>query len=230
MVKVTNSEEIANHILSMHNKDKEFFKQKLNRHRDRQAILELLEINDDKGKNLYSQKYKQFLKKKKIFNSDFQDIRFRRNLTNTEFAHVKITAKPSGITEEIKSPVEKIKDEIKHENPRLASNDEREIDSDLEHFENAVYLIPEESVSIFWDGVWQLMKLKWSMIEEFTKEERKSLGKMWQPFFQNYTSEKFIILGIPTIMTFGIFASYVRKGLKIRKENKMKEQKKEGSK
>lgn len=225
----TKSSKLMELIVSQHSKDKEFFKEKYNRGNFKRATLETLGLDNEKGKNLYSVIYKRFLKKKKIYNDDYTNTRFRRDLKDSEFGYVKITAKPSGITEPIKTPVEKIKEEIKYEHPRLASDQKQELDSDLEHFEGSVYLIPEESISIFWDGVWQLMKLKWSMIEEFTQEERKSLGKMWQPFFEKYTSEKFILLGIPTIMTFGILGKHIREARKIRKENKLKEEKKEGS-
>lgn len=216
-------------LLAQFQKDKEFFLEKLNRDNFKIAVLESLSINNDKGKNLYSIVYGKFLKRKKLDKYKYSNPRFRRNLSSSEFKNVKITAKPSGITEEAKSPVDQIKEEIKQDHPQLDSSGKQEIDSELEHFEQASHLIPVESVSIFWDGVWQLMKLKWSMIAPLTPQERDSLGKMWQPFFEKYTSEKFIILGIPTIMTFGIFAGKIREGMRLKKERKLREEKKEVS-
>jgi len=224
------SDRVRTIIEDQFKKDKEFFKEKINRQNFRTATLEALGLNDKKGKNLYSKTYTRVLKAKRINNSDFNETRFRRDLKNSEFKNVKITAKPSGITEPRKTQVETIKEEIEHEHPQLASSDKQEIDSELENFEQTSHLIPVESISIFWDGVWHLMKLKWSMIAPLKPQERESLGKMWQPFFEKHTSEKFVILGIPLIMTFGIFAGKIREALRIRREKQLEEKQKQEEK
>ena len=75
--KNSKSDEIRQHIESKHKLDKKFYTEKINRHNDRTAILESLEINNKKGKNLYSQIYKKVLKRKKIYNTNYTETRFR---------------------------------------------------------------------------------------------------------------------------------------------------------
>jgi len=223
------SSQILKFIEIQFNKDKEFFKEGFNRRKFKNQVLDELGMNDKKGRNLYSYVYTKFLKRKKKYNDEYAHIKKLPTPKNSEI-NATTTAQPSGMTiEPRKTEVEKIKEEIQVEHPQLDSSDKEEMDFDLEHFEQASHLIPVESISIFWDGVWQLMKLKWSMIERFTQQERESLGMMWQPFFEKHTSEKFVLLGIPLIMTFGIFAGKIREGIRLKRERKLREEKKEKS-
>ena len=215
-------------LIAQFKKVPEFFLEKFNRDNFKDTTLDLLGINDSTGRNLYSVVYKKFLKKMRLDKDKYSNPRFRIKIPSSEIK-ANTSEMRSGITKEAKTQPEIIKEEILHEHPQLASRDEQEIDSELENFEQGSRLIPVESISIFWDGVWQLMKLKWSMIAPLTPQERESLGRMWQPFFQNYTSEKFVILGIPLIMTFGIFARKIREGRKLHKEAQDKKKKQKES-
>ena len=227
--KISNSEKMRIHIKNKHKNDKEFYKSKLNRHNDRTAILESLGINDKKGKNLYSQIYKKVLKSKKIYNNDYTETRFRIS----KFSDINATIKPEPqypILEPIKTPVEKIKEEIIQEQSQFGQEHQQELESDLEQLTKIAHTIPEENVAYFWDGIWVIFRLKWAQIEGLSQEERQNLGKIWQPFFEKYTSEKFMLLVVPTIVTLGMFVKRILKARQIKKQREQEETEKTNEK
>jgi len=220
-------------LLSQFQKDKEFFLTKLNRDNFREATLDLLGINDKKGKNLYSIVYKKFLKRKKLDKYKYSNPRFRRNISNSEFKNVKITAKPSGIIEEAKSPVEEIKDELEKDSKK----DEETTQVKTPTKEGGeLRTVPYDhwtarSIGAVFEGLLSPLRAVWPEMKGLSDEEKESIGQMLLPGFQRYGNELFQYFIFPLFGTAGILGPKIAKGRKLHKEaQEKKKQKKLDSK
>ncbi|KAG2478604.1 MAG: hypothetical protein NPMRTH1_400013 [Nitrosopumilales archaeon] len=113
------------------------------------------------------------------------------------------------------------------ENPPITEDQKQEyeeIETKVEEIKK-VYVFTEETLKQFWLGIWTLLQIKWKLMEDLSDEETKTLAKLWRPFFQKYTSEKFVLLGIPCIVTIGIFGKHILQALHERKKIENKEEK-----
>jgi len=153
--------------------------------------------------------FPKFLRKNKLKKENFLKTRFRRKISS-EFKKAKIKAEPQGPRlESEKTPIETINEKIAQEHPQIAKTHQQEIDSDLEDAQQLSHHVSEKSIGYFWDGIIVLLRIKWKYIERLTDDERAVLGQMWRPFFTKYTSEKFLLLGIPAICTIGLVGKHI---------------------
>lgn len=211
------------YMTKLHRQDPDYFKTRSNKRKARNAWIELYQLDQKKGDDIWNHEFPKFLRQNKLKKEDFIRTRYRPNIPRSEInAHT--TSKPSGIIEQPKTQVDIINEEIQHEHSQLTVQDKQKLDEELENFEQASHLIPVESIAGFWDGVVQVLKWKWSMIEGLKPEERECLGRIWQPFFQKYTSEKFVYFVIPILRAIGMLVPKIREGRRLSKEKQKQEE------
>ena len=189
---------------------------KYNRRIDRKAIVEELGLDKQKGYDIYNHQFKKVLKQLKKDPSDYLETRFRR----PKFSDLKatITAEPQ-ILEPPLDPVEKIKQEIRQEEPQLQQHVEEQLQLAKKEDEN----ITSEFIAELWQALWLLLK-KWNKcLEDLTYEEKAILGRLWRPFFYKYTGEMFRIVVIPFIMTFAITGKHIADARRVQKEKNAKQ-------
>ena len=208
----------------IHDTEPKYFESKSNQREARQGYIDLYQLDQKKGEDIWNHSFPKFLRRNKLKKEDFIKTRYRPHIPRSEInAHT--TSNPSGIIEQPKTQVDIIKEEIQHEHSQLTVQNKQKLDEELENFEQASHLIPIESIAGFWDGVVQVLKWKWSMIEGLKPEERECLGRIWQPFFQKYTSEKFVYFVIPTLRAIGMIFPKIREGRRLSKEKQKQEEK-----
>ena len=110
-----------------------------------------------------------------------------------------------------KNPVEIINEEIIQQNPQSIQPQIKN-----EH-------IDPVAVESTFEGLWTLLKLKWPL-EDLTKEERQSLGRIWLPIFKRYFSENWAYIGLPFFAAIGIFGKHIIKARAKKKKREDKEQ------
>lgn len=118
------------------------------------------------------------------------------------------------------------------QNPPITEEQKQEyeeIETKVEEIKK-VYVFTDESLKQFWLGIWTLFQIKWKLMENLSDQEAKTLATLWRPFFQKYISEKFILLGIPSIVTIGIFGKHILQALRERKKIENKDEKKSDNK
>ena len=208
------SELIREHILKQFENGYEYTI-KYNRRIDRKAIVELLGLDKKKGYDIYNHQFKKVLKQLKKDSSDYLETRFRR----PTFSGIKatITAKPQGPIFE-PDPVEKIKQEIKQQEPQL----QQHLEEQLQQAQKEDESITREIIAEFWQGLWVLLKMQNKYLEDLTYEEKTALGRLWLPFFYNYTSEMFRIVVLPSIITIAMFGKHIVDARRIQKEKNTK--------
>lgn len=184
---------------------------KYNRRSDRKAIVESLDLDKKKGYDIYNHQFKKVLKQLRKDPSDYLETRFRR----PKFSGLKatITAKPQRL-EPPPDPVEKIKQEIRQEEPQLQQHLEEQILQARKEDEN----ITREMIAAFWQGLWVLLRMLNKHLEDLTEEEKTTLGRLWLPFFYNYTSEMFRIVVLPSIITIAMFGKHIADARRVQKE------------
>ena len=206
---------ILEHILKQFENGYDY-SSKYNRRVDRRAIVEELGLDKKKGYDIYNHQFKKALKKLKKNPSDYLETRFRR----PKFSDLKatITAEPQRL-EPPPDPVEKIKQEIRREEPQL----QQHVEEQLEQARKVDDEITSEIIAQFWQGLWVLLKIPNKYLEDLTNEEKATLGRLWLPFFRMYTSEMFRLIVIPFVITLTIFGKHVVDARRIRNAKNTKQ-------
>jgi len=202
---VTNSasELIRKHIHNQFEKGYDFTS-KYNRKIDRTAIVESLELDTEKGYDLYNHQFKKILKQRKLNATNYLETRFRR----PQFSDINATIKPEPQGPFIEEdPVKKIKNEINRE-----QQDTQSVQPQIKNEQ-----IDVTAVATAFEGLWALLKLWWSL-ESLTKEEKESLGSIWLPAFRKYLTENWVYIGLPLISTIGIFTKHIKEARDKKKE------------
>ena len=81
----------------------------------------------------------------------------------------------------------------------------------------------EKGVAASFNAIFLMFRLAYPDLELLTEDEKDALGRMWLPAFTKYLTEKWAIIGVPTIATLGIFLSKIIKARKIKKEKEKEE-------
>lgn len=200
-----------------HDRESNYFQSKYNQREARQGYVDLYKLDQKKGEDIWNHTFPKFLRKNRLKKEDFLKTRFQK----PKFSDINATIRPEPqdtILE--KHPVEIINEEIiEHtQNPQI--QDQLQIKT--EHIDSA-------SIEFVFDGLWMLLKLKWSL-DSLTQEQKESLGKMWLPAFRKYLSTHWIYIGIPLISTIGIFGINIMEGKRMQKQLAQKETEKNQTK
>ena len=206
-------------LIAQFKKVPEFFLEKFNRDNFKDTTLDLLGINDPKGRNLYSVVYKKFLKKMRLDKDKYSNPRFRIKLPSSEIK-ANTTSKPSGIVEDRKSPVEKINDELEKD-----SKEEKETTQLKTQTKEASEFTPivydqwsAIAIGAVFEGLLSPLRAVWPEMRGLTDKEKESIGEMFLPGFQRFGNELFQFFIFPLIGTVGILGPKIAKGRKLHKE------------
>jgi len=182
----------------------DYFQNKSNRKTARQGFIDTYNLDQKKGSDIFNHAFPKFLRKNRLKKDDFLETRLLKPKNSDMNATIK--PKPQSFAFE-KSAVDIVNEEIQQQQvggqPQIKN----------EH-------IDPVAVESTFEGLWTLLKLKWPL-EDLTKEERQSLGRIWLPIFKRYFSENWAYIGLPILAAIGIFGKHIIKARKIKKENEL---------
>jgi hypothetical protein len=203
---VSLSEKALQYMQQFHNRESNYFQNKLNQREARQGFIDLYNLEQKKGEDIWNHTFPKFLRKNRLKKEDFLKTRFRKSKVSDINATIK--PEPQNFTLE-KNSVEIVNEEIQQ--------DFQTVQTDIQ-IKNQ-YLEPEVIESVF-EGIWTLLQL-WLPVESLTKEEKESLGMMWLPAFRLHLTENWAYVGLPLLFTIGLFGKRVIDARRIRKEDNL---------
>lgn len=194
-----------------------------NRKQDLEEVCKKHKLNPSKVRFAYRLILKEILEEYRI---DPRSVGYGRNRQREHWKKLNEELKPP----EIKKPTiqtEASGQNLILQNPPITEEQKQEyeeIETRVEEIKK-VYVFTDETLKQFWLGIWTLLQIKWKLMGDLSDQELKTLATLWRPFFQKYTSEKFVLLGIPSIVTIGVFGKHILKALRERKKIENKEEK-----
>jgi hypothetical protein len=206
-MKESSSKKSLDYMQKLHDRDSNYFQSKSNQREARQGYIDLYKLDQKKGEDIWNHTFPKFLRKNRLKKEDFLKTRFRK-AKNSDF-NATIKPEPQGPIIE-KNSVEIVNEEIIQQNPQPS---QLQIKNE--------YIEPETVESAF-EGLWALLKLCWPL-ESLTKEEKESLGMMWLPVFRKYLTENWAYIGLPFIVTIGIFTKHIKEARDKKKKKEEKE-------
>ena len=192
----------------------DYFQIKSNRKIARQGFIETFNLDLKKGSDIFNHAFPKFLRKNRLKKEDFLETRFLKPKNVDMKATIK--PKPQSFAFE-KSPTDIVNEEIQQELVVQQVQGQSQIKN--EH-------IDPVAVESTFEGLWIILKLKWPL-EDLTNEERQTLGRIWLPIFQRYLNEHWAYIGLPFLVTVGIFGKHIIVARRIKKESELKEVQKE---
>jgi len=213
-MKESSSEKALDYMQKHHGRDSNYFQNKYNQREARQGFIELYNLDQKKGADIWNHMFPKFLRKNKLKKDDFIKTRFRIS----KFSDINATIKPEPqkFTFE-KTPVEIVNEKTIQQSSQPIQN---QLQIQNEHIEPA-------TIEAVFEGFWAGLRLWWPL-DDLTKEEKESLGNMWLPAFRKYLTEKWAIFGIPLSATLGIIMPKIanaRKESRDKKSSEMKDNK-----
>lgn len=190
-----------------HDRESDYFQSKYNQREARQSFIELYNLDQKKGEDIWNHTFPKFLRKNRLKKEDFLKTRFRKSKNSDINATIK--PEPQGPIIE-KNPVEIVNEEIIQQNPKSTQPEIKN-----EHIDAA-------AVAAAFEGLWVLLKL-WLPLDSLTKEEKEILGNMWLPAFRKYLTENWTYIGFPLISTIGIFTKHIKEARDKKKKREEKE-------
>jgi len=201
------SEKALDYMQKHHDRDSNYFQSKYNQRQARQGFIELYKLEQKKGEDIWNHAFPKFLRKNKLKKIDFLKTRFRK----PKNLDMNATIKPEPQDPILENnPVEIVNEEIIQQNPQSIQPQIKN-----EHIDVA-------AVEAAFEGLWTLLKLLWPL-ESLTKEEKESLGSMWLPVFRKYLTENWTYIGLPVIVTIGIFTKHIKEARDKKKKREEKE-------
>jgi len=207
MKETSASEKALDYMQKHHDRESNYFQSKYNQREARQGFIELYKLEQKKGEDIWNHTFPKFLRKNKLKKIDFLKTRFRKPKNLDMNATIK--PEPQGPILE-NNPVEIVNEEIIQQNPQSIQPQIKN-----EHIDVA-------AVEAAFEGLWTLLKLLWPL-ESLTKEEKESLGSMWLPVFRKYLTENWTYIGLPVIVTIGIFTKHIKEARDKKKKREEKE-------
>lgn len=196
------------YMQKLHDRDSNHLQRKYNQREARQGYIELYNLDQKKGEDIWNHTFPKFLRKNKLKKENFIKTRFRKPKNSDMNATIK--PEPQEFIIE-KNPVEIVNEEIIQQSSQ-PTQDQPQIQN--EHIEPA-------SIEAVFEGFWAGLRLWWPL-DDLTKEEKKALGGMWLPAFRKYLTEKWAIIGIPLFAALGIIMPKI---VNARKESSDKKKK-----
>ena len=185
------------------------FTSKYNRKTARQGFIDNYNLDQKKGSDIFNHAFPKFLRKNRLKKKDFLETRLQKPKDSDMTATIK--PKPQSCAFE-KSPVDIVNEEVQQQQESQQVQTQPQIKN--EH-------IAPEAVEASFDGILIILKFWWPL-EDLTKEEKETLGRMWLPTFQRYLNEHWAYIGLPLIAAIGIFGRHIIKARRIKKENQLK--------
>jgi len=209
-MKESSSEKAIKYMQNFHDRDSDYFQSKYHQREARQGFIDLYNLDQKKGEDIWNHVFPKFLRKNRLKKGDFIKTRFRRPASDMKAS---IKPKPQKVFLE-KPQVEIVNEEIQQYQRALPVQE--------------IILIKKEQIDPIaiestFEGLWTILKLKWPL-EDLTKEEIQALGRMWLPLFKRYFHEHWTLIGLPFFATIGIFGKHV---IKARAKKKKREEQSE---
>ncbi len=192
----------------LHDRDSNYFQSKYNQREARQGYIDLYKLDQKKGEDIWNHTFPKFLRKNKLKKEDFIKTRFRRHKSTDINATIKPEPQKPIIE---KYPVDIVNEEIVQQNLQPIQT---QFQIKNEHIE-------PESIEAVFEGLWAGLRLWWPL-DDLSKEEKESLGRMWLPAFRKYLTEKWAIFGIPLSATLGIIMPKIANARKDARDKKKK--------
>lgn len=216
----------------IHDRDPNFFESKSNQRKGRQGYIDQYQLDQKKGEDIWNHTFPKFLRRNRLKKEDFIRTRFRPNIPSSEIIP-KTTSKPSGITEDAKSVVEQVKDELEKD-----SKEDKETTQLKTQTKEGGELSPvaydhwdARAVGAVFDGLLAPLRALWPEMKGLSDEDKESIGRMLLPGFRRYGGDLFQYFIFPLFGTAGILGPKIVKGRKLHKEaQEKKKQKKLDSK
>jgi len=208
MKELSSSEKALEYMQNFYDRDSKYFESKYHQREARQGYIELYNLDQKKGSDIWNHVFPKFLRKNRLKKEVFLKTRFRR----PKNSDLKPTIKPEPQGAIIEShPIDVVYEEIQQQNLQSV-----EIQSRIENEH-----IEPVTVEAVFEGLWAGLRIWWPL-DDLTKEEKEALGSMWLHAFRKYLTEKWAIIGIPLSATLGIIMPKIANA---RKKSKDKEKK-----
>jgi len=209
-MKESSSEKAIKYMQNFHDRDSDYFQSKYHQREARQGFIDLYNLDQKKGEDIWNHVFPKFLRKNRLKKGDFIKTRFRIPASDMKAS---IKPKPQKVIFE-KPQVEIVNEEIQRYQRALPVQE--------------IILVKKEQIDPIaiestFEGLWTILKLKWPL-EDLTKEEIQALGRMWLPLFKRYLHEHWAMIGLPFLATIGIFGKHV---IKARAKKRKREEQSE---
>lgn len=186
----------------------------------REAMHAFCELNKDKG--FKPEKIRTYFRK--ILTKCLTEKDIDPRPTGVGKRELRAVPAPSGIVPKI-TP-EPVPSSTTTEQPKTLAPPEDQQQEQAGEEKQVTYEITKQHVAAFCVALYLVLKIKWSLLEDLTTDEKNTLAEMWLPCFQRYMGEKMKLVILPTIGTIGIIAPKIHDARKLKKEKEVQEQEK----